>query len=116
MDLLRHSKIRPRRGRSILFWEGIRRGMHLVALAPGGGIAGGTAAVPGRAAAGADRTFCLRLRAGAGLLACGAALRIELLVAAARRTALHIAAALCAAADICVGCDALRQHGAGKHG
>jgi hypothetical protein len=51
---------------------------------------------------------------GAGLFSGRARLRIKFLVAAARRPALHIAPALRTAADLGVGCGALRQYGAGK--
>jgi hypothetical protein len=80
-----------------------RRVGVLVAFTPGRGIANRTAGALRRSATGPYGAFHASLRVDAGLCSRRARLRIEFLVAAARRPALHIAPALRAAADLGVG-------------
>src|ERR1700738_2518625 len=76
----------------------------LVAFASSCGIANrSTAGALRRAAARPYSAFHAGLRADAGLCSGHARLRIDLLVAAARHPALHVALALCAAPDLGVG-------------
>ena len=83
--------------------EGVLLRMMLVAFAAGCGIASRTGGALRRSATGSDSAFRAGLRVGAGLFSGRARLRIKLLVAAARRPALHIAPALRTAADVGVG-------------
>ena len=77
--------------------------MMLVAFAPGRGIANRTGGALGRSATGPYSAFRAGISIDAGLFSGRARLRIKLLVAAARRPALHIAPALRTAADVGVG-------------
>src|ERR1700737_3155970 len=101
-----HNKLRPPCDRSL--WplkNGTPRRIGvLVAFATGRGIANRTAGALGCSATCPYSAFHASLRFDAGLCSRRARLRsIDLLVAAARRPALHIAPALHAATDLGVG-------------